>query len=202
MRRRNKKNCNTTPSGWSSSSSFDIILFPTASLFFHGPSIKWALTFSRTSVVVSLPSRLRVLNLCYHLCLIKNENNGSFFLFWISFYVTCFAFPTLRYVRPSAHPSVFWAAAPKGTKSCRTQGESVCLYFCMSIHPSSPPSSSSGLHLLWGAFWPKFSIIAQIQAIWPNFKILVSEAKILAKKTQIMAQKTLIWPLRPNLASI
>ena len=123
MRRRNKKNCNTTPSGWSSSSSFDIILFPTASLFFHGPSIKWALTFSRTSVVVSLPSRLRVLNLCYHLCLIKNENNGSFFLFWINFYVTCFAFPTLRYVRPSAHPSVFWAAAPKGTKSCRTQGD-------------------------------------------------------------------------------
>ena len=34
------------------------------------------------------------------------------------------------------HYTGFWAAAPKGTKSCRTQGESVRPF----IHPSVRPS--------------------------------------------------------------
>ena len=57
----------------------------------------------------------------------------------------------------------FGAAAPKGTKSCRTQGEPIC----PSVRPS-PPAPSSGLLLLWGLFWPQFCQITQIHAILPK----------------------------------
>ena len=41
----------------------------------------------------------------------------------------------------------FWAAAPKGMKSCRTQGESVHLYVCLYVHlyiRPSPPQLATG----------------------------------------------------------
>ena len=41
------------------------------------------------------------------------------------------------------------AAAPKGTKSCRTQGESVCPYVCRYIRP--PSAASDALASLWEA---------------------------------------------------
>ena len=47
----------------------------------------------------------------------------------------------------------FWAAAPKGMKSCRTQGESVCMCVC-----TSPPPHPQGF----------VSFGAQIQAKWPK----------------------------------
>ena len=46
----------------------------------------------------------------------------------------------------------FWAAAPKGTKSCRTPGESVRQSVCTYVCPSIPPAPFSGLCLLWGLF--------------------------------------------------
>ena len=67
---------------------------------------------------------------------------------------------------PSVRPSVcrsnftFWAAAPKGTKSCRTQGE----FLRPSVRPS-PPTPFSGICLLWSANPSK---MAQIQAKWQN----------------------------------
>ena len=54
----------------------------------------------------------------------------------------------------------FWAAAPKGTKSCRTQGESVRLYVHLSPQPALDALASlwealaslwEALSSLWGA---------------------------------------------------
>ena len=74
----------------------------------------------------------------------------------------------------------FLAAGQKGTKSCRTQGESVHPSIRPSVHLSVQPSIhpyicpplalSSGLSLLWGPLWPKFCLEAQIQTLWPKSK--------------------------------
>ena len=46
-----------------------------------------------------------------------------------SLFVFCPHFPLPLAI--SGLESAFWAASLKGTKSCRIQGESVCLYVCM-----------------------------------------------------------------------
>ena len=99
------------------------------------------------------------------------------------------------------------AAAPKGTKSCRTQGESVRLYV-----RTSPPAPSSGLLLLWGLFWPQFCQIAQIHAIWPKSKQNDPNPSILAQiqakwpkscqKTLILAWGPSFWPPIPRIQAL
>ena len=51
------------------------------------------------------------------------------------------------------------AAAPKGTKSCITQGESVRTSVCPSVHMSVPPLPHPESFVSFGA---------QIQTVWPK----------------------------------
>ena len=106
-------------------------------------------------------------------------------------------------------PCCFWAAALKGTKSCKTQGESVRPYVHLYVRTSVPPTPSSGLRLLWGLFWPIFCQIAQIQAIWPKSKQNGPNPSIMAQiqakwpkscqKTPILSWGPSFWPFWPIL---
>ena len=72
----------------------------------------------------------------------------------------------------------FWAAAPKGTESCRTEGESVRLFVrlsvCPYVHPPLPhPQGLSPLGPILTQILPNSlnpSNMAQIYAKWPKSK--------------------------------
>ena len=59
------------------------------------------------------------------------------------------SYPTIEWVpQKTKFRQAFWAAAPKGTKSCRTQGDfcwSVCPFVCWSVCLFILPPALSGL---------------------------------------------------------
>ena len=80
----------------------------------------------------------------------------------------------------------FWAADSKGTKSCRTQGESVCPYIRTSVIPSVPPPEPP--RLAKPRLRPHRAWVRPPRAWTQASKSLVQASQSLAKASQSLAQ--------------